>query len=187
MHHSSRPLRRWFIACCLLCCLLSMTGCAAPGPVVPAGEASTADRAMSLSRLDAACWYLMISQVPTSSGRTVTIQGKINIGQVSDVALYTRGATLGEAMASAQRHIVATVPDAGERMDLADGGEDMEAIIKEYDTLNHHCWETKITKNTIWTVIAKARRPDELVSRSAYVERSRLNSALSEALTQIKK
>lgn len=176
----------------LLLCAIALAGCEAV-PIQPSslvGTTTVADRqalARDLARLDALSWYIVINQTSGNTSDAVSLHAKVNVGQVSDVAVYSQGSTLREALSSVLRHIDATVPNAPSRGGSHSDASRMEAVLRDIDSLNALCWETKLHKNNGWTASVKARRPDELVNRSAYVQKASMSDAVGEALRQIKR
>ncbi len=176
----------------LLLCAIALAGCDSvpvdPSPLV--GTTTEEDRqnlARDMARLDALSWYIVINQTPGNATDAVSIHAKVNVGQVSDVAVYSQGATLREALSSVFRHIDVAVPGGTARAVPSGDAARMEAVLRDIDSLNAICWETKLQKNSGWTASVKARRPDELVSRSAYVQKASMSDAVSEALKQIRR
>lgn len=197
--NSSHVLRHLYRALTLVT-LLCLPGCLAPidsltTPDMSANALTTGrlhveqreQLASDLARLDQICWFMIITRSQSAIASEASVLCKAKTGGVSDVSAFAKGRTVSEAAAAALLQLEDQLPSAKLQRGKSDQISRLKQTIAEVEQLAMRSWEFELSKNSGWTVAVKARREDELFSRSVRVDRETLEGAVREALEQLQK
>lgn len=143
--------------------------------------------AADLARLDQICWFMVITRSQSAIASSASIVCKAKTGGVTDVNVYAQGRTVSEAVAIAIVQLEEQLPSAKLQRGKPDDVAQLQQTIADIEQLAVRSWEIRLDKNNGWTAQIKARRADELFSRTVRVDHPTAQFAVRQALLQLQK
>lgn len=143
--------------------------------------------AADLARLDQICWFMIITRSQSAIASSASIICKAKTGGVTDANVFAQGRTVSEAVAIAIAQLEEQLPSAKLQRGKAEDVEQLKQTISDIEQLAVRSWEIRLDKNNGWTALIKARRADELYSRTVRVDHPTAQFAVREALLQLQK